>query len=470
MGDSFHPSITVIPPLTTPMSNLQDEAEQPLLSGIPEANLSHIDSAKRATSKSGRYRASARIVGCCFSAAAAGWHDGCIGALIPYLQLYYGVSDERVSLVFIGSFTGYILASLLNVTLSNQLGLGRLITLGAAIQGLASAIIAFRPPFIAITMCYAVAGFGLAIQDAQFNTYIARLPGAETKLGIVHAIYGIGALSSPILATLLMQAKIAPPVFYFTNVAWCFTSTISLSVGFGLSGSSLSDCQSQSAVESDEEIASLRTVVSSRAVWATLLFISLYTGTETTEAGWVVSFLMRERDGGALSGYASAAFYGGLTSSRVVLLPLTARLTEKRAVTLYAVIALAMQVVVWNSPSFLVDLTAVAACGFVMGPVYPVTVSLVTKATPHGYHPGALSLMACVGQSGSALFAFVVGSLADIYGIKVLQSVLVTLFVVMILLWLLVPSPQVRAHRSSLWPKPALIREDVNPPILYSSI
>ncbi|KAF8853185.1 MFS general substrate transporter, partial [Acephala macrosclerotiorum] len=369
--------------------------------------------------------------------------DGCIGALIPYIQLYYGgINDEKVSLVFIGSFTGYTLASLLNVTLSTRLGLGRLLVLGAAVQGLASAIIAFRPPFIAIAVCYAVAGFGLAVQDAQFNTYIARLPGAATKLGIVHAIYGVGALSSPVVATLLMRAKIAPPLFYVANLAWCVASMTALLAGFGFSGNGSLNGRLRSMEENDDGIASLRTVVSSRVVWAALLFISLYTGVETGEAGWVVSFLMRERDGGAMSGYASAAFYGGLTFSRIMLLPLTTYLGEKKAVALYCVIALIMQVFVWTSSLFFVDFIATATCGFVLGPVYPVTVSLVTKATPHGYHPGALSLMACLGQSGSALFPFLVGSLADVYGIKVLQPVLITMFVVMILLWQLVPSPK----------------------------
>jgi fucose permease len=240
--------------------------------------------------------------------------------------------------------------------------------------------------------------------------------------------------------------------------------------GFGISGSSSSDGQSRSMTENDGGISSLRTVLSSRVVWTALLFISLYTGAETTEAGWAVSFLMRERDGGSMSGYASAAFYGGLTSSRIMLLPLTVYLREKKAVALYAVIALVMQIVVWTSPLFLVDFIAIAACGFVMGPVYPVTVSLVTKATPHGHHPGALSLMACLGQSGSALFPFLVGSLADVYGIKVLQPILVTMFVVMILLWQLVPSPKVGSHRSSIGSKPASIGEYVDSTTINSSV
>ena len=434
------------------MSSHHDEAE-PLLSNRPDDNNSHNDPAKAANDNRD-YRAVARYVGCCVSALSNGWHDGCIGALIPYLQLYYGISDEKVALVFIGSFTGYIVASLLNPTLNNRLGIGRLIILGASLQGLASVIIACRPPFIAIAIFYSLAGFGVALQDAQFNTYVARLPNAPSRLGIVHAIYGVGALLSPVLATLLMQAKITPPLFYFTNATWCVAAMTVLLIGFGFSGRAGLEGASQT-VDIDESASSLLTVISSRTVWATLLFIFLYTGTETTEAGWVVSFLMRVRNGGAMSGYASAAFYAGLTSSRVVLLPLTAWLTEKRAVTIYALIALTTQVIVWTSPIFVVDFVAVAACGFVMGPVYPVAVSLVTKATPHAYHPGALSLMACAGMSGSALYPFLVGSLADRYSIKMLQPVLVSLFAAMILIWQLVPSP--KAGRSSLRPKPQSI-------------
>ena len=113
-----------------------------------------------------------------------------------------------------------------------------------------------------------------------------------------------------------------------------------------------------------------------------------------------------------------------------------------RAVPTYVIVGLAMQILIWASPSLIVAFVAIAATGFVMGPIYPITVSLVTKATPHAYHPGALSLMACVSQSGSALFPFVVGALADGYGIGVLQPVMVVIFGSMLLIWSIVPGPR----------------------------
>jgi fucose permease len=446
------------------MSSYDDEAERPLLRNHQHQDSPSIKDPKALSQQPDKLRALARIVGCCVSAAAAGWHDGCIGALIPYLQVYYGgVTDEKVALIFIGSFTGYTLASLLNVTFTTHLGLRRLIVLGAIVQGLASAVMALHPPFLAITICYGIAGFGIAIQDAQYNTYLAPLPGSSTKLGIVHAMYGFGALVSPIVATLFMQARIQPPLFYFTNVALCFVTTAVLLTGFGFNNSKFLDHQDDDSADSDESIASLRTVVKSRVVWTALVFISLYTGAETTQAGWAVTFLMRERNGGSKSGYASAAFYGGLTSGRIVLLPLTAYLTENRAISLYAIIALGMQILIGVSPSFIINLLAIGICGLVMGPVYPVTVSIITKATPRGYHPGALSLLACVAQSGSALFPFVVGLLAESYsaGIKVLQPILGMLFIAMFVLWQLVPAPKVKSRNPSIAPKPASLDDSV---------
>lgn len=422
------------------MSSFKDATWEPLLSrpSSPE---------EEDRKKGGSYSDCARLVGCCVSCASSGWHDGCIGALIPYLQPYYGgVPDQKISLVFLFSFLGFTLASLLNVTLNNRLGLGRLLILGATTQALASAVIAACPPFTGIVASYAFAGFGIALQDAQFNTYVARLPASATKLGIMHALYGVGALVSPVAATLAMKAQIPPPMFYLTNCAWCIASVAVLILGFGFRGSSSSASKLESeGGDASTQVTSLRTVISSRVVWTALIFVTLYTGSETTEPGWIVSFLIRERNGDAMSGYASAAFYGGMASSRVLLLPLTIYLRENKAVGLYVILALASQIIIWLSPSFAVNLAAVAACGFVMGPIYPITVALVTKATPHGYHPGALSMMACVGQSGSALFPFLVGSLADVYDIGVLQPVLVSMFAVMLVLWQLVPSPNTAA-------------------------
>lgn len=41
-------------------------------------------------------------------------------------------------------------------------------------------------------MAYAINGFGLGLQDAGANGYVASYKhGAATKMGILHAVYGL---------------------------------------------------------------------------------------------------------------------------------------------------------------------------------------------------------------------------------------------------------------------------------------
>ena len=48
------------------------------------------------------------------------------------------------------------------------------------------------PPFPALVLAYAINGFGLALQDAGANGYVASYKhGAATKMGILHAVYGL---------------------------------------------------------------------------------------------------------------------------------------------------------------------------------------------------------------------------------------------------------------------------------------
>lgn len=58
---------------------------------------------------------------------------------------------------------------------------------GAALQAFAYALLTPAFPFPAFPVIYAVGGFGMALQDAQANVYIAGQPNAEVKLGYLHA-------------------------------------------------------------------------------------------------------------------------------------------------------------------------------------------------------------------------------------------------------------------------------------------
>lgn len=59
----------------------------------------------------------------------------------------------------------------------------------------------FGGPFPLFVVAFAINGLGLGLQDAQANTVLARLPNADIKLSVAHAVYGLGATIAPLVST-----------------------------------------------------------------------------------------------------------------------------------------------------------------------------------------------------------------------------------------------------------------------------
>lgn len=125
-------------------------------------------------------------------------------------------------------------ASLVNVPLTRRYGLGKLLVIAAVVQSLAYIFIIAPLPFALMVVAYAISGFGSALLDAQCNTYIANLPGAELKLGILHCIYGVGGVLSPLIATAFVSTGIQYRYFYAVTMALTIINALILANSFQL--------------------------------------------------------------------------------------------------------------------------------------------------------------------------------------------------------------------------------------------
>ena len=77
---------------------------------------------------------------------------------------------------------------------------------GAGCQVVAYAIQAPAPPFPVLVLFACVNGFGMAIQDAQSNGYVAVMKhNPNRKMGALHAVYGAhqppSLVHSPVLTS-----------------------------------------------------------------------------------------------------------------------------------------------------------------------------------------------------------------------------------------------------------------------------
>lgn len=148
---------------------------------------------------------------------------------------------------------------------------------------------------------------------------------------------------------------------------------------------------------------------------------------------------------------------------RIIANPLTIRIGEKRALYCYLTIALALEVsvashinslvkqahfplfftqfAIWFADSLVGNAVVVALIGVLIGPCYPVAISVLTKVIPRRLHATSIGFCASFGQIGAAVFPFAVGALAQQFSPAALQPVMIVLFAIQMALWFLVPAP-----------------------------
>ncbi|KAK1220367.1 hypothetical protein PQX77_016858 [Marasmius sp. AFHP31] len=368
-----------------------------------------------------------------------GWNDGTTGPLLPKIQSIYNVSDTLVSLVFIFACVGFVSGACLNVFVSERLGFGKLVVLGSALPVVGYVLQSAALPFPVFIMAYTINGVGIAVLDAQVNTFAASLKKrAETKMGLLHAIYGVGAFAAPLVSTQFSQLE-RWSLYFLISLGLAIINVALLLATFKLKSQDacLQDIGQPLGEKGHEgtSYGSFRQILSNRNVHFMAFFLLIYVGVEVTIGGWIVTFIIRERNGGPDAGYISSGFFGGLALGRVALLWFNALVGERYVVFIYAALAIGLEFIVWFVPSLIGGAIAVSIVGFLLGPMYPITMNHAGRTIPRFILAGSIGWIAGFGQAGSAVFPFMTGALAGKFGITSLQPVLIAMMGAMSMLW-----------------------------------
>jgi len=186
--------------------------------------------------------------------------------------------------------------------------------------------------------------------------------------------------------------------------------------------------------------APLKEALTSVEVWTLAIFLFFYVGAEESIGGWIVSYMLQLRGGSTESAaWVASGLYLGLAVGRVTLPVLNLLVGERRIVLIYIVIACVFQAISWAVPSFIATAIATACVGFAVSTFYTAAIHTASKLLPRRMHTSGMTLISSVGQSGSAVFPFIIGVISNKKGIWVMQPSVIALFVGQFICWSLVP-------------------------------
>ncbi|KAJ7288980.1 MFS general substrate transporter [Mycena rebaudengoi] len=359
-------------------------------------------------------RARVQLITLCGTLFLAGWNDGSLGPLLPRIQQVYHVGYTIVSLLFVFQCVGCLGGAFVNIVLTEKQGFGRAAAL----------------PFPVFVLSCVINGVGLAIQDAQANGYVASLAdNSETKMGFVQAAYGAGALVAPLVSTQFAQLH-HWSFHYIVSVGITAFNTVFLTMVFR--AKSQDDCLAQIGQAQGEkgksEESHLRQIISIKSVHLLAVFLLVYVGVEVTIGGWIVTFMINVRGGGASAGYICGILWRNH------------KIGERRVVYIYGLLAISFELVIWLVPSLIGGAISVSIIGLLLGPIYPIAMNHAGRIFPPWLLTGSIGWIAGIATAGAAVVPFITGAIASRTGIKSLEPVLVGMLGLMMVLWAAVPS------------------------------
>jgi fucose permease len=416
-------------------------------SRAPERPLTELDSLlQRDVNKKQAWLAFFQFLALCSALFVVGWTDGSTGPLLPTIKEFYDVGFGTVSWIFVSNCSGMVVGAVLNMPLTDRLGLGNVLVLGSILQISAFFAESRQYSFLTFVISFFFGGIGMVLQDACANGFIATLSkDSEHKMAMIHAAYGVGALIAPLSATYFAQTP-RWANHYLVSTSLAVANLVPLIAVFRFQrqddslrevGEIVPDKPANEAVHKSK----FRQMMTYKAVHLLSLFLLVYIGVEVTIGGWTASFLMAIRGGGPSSGYVSTGFFGGMTLGRVILFGITERLGAANAIYVYTLIAICFQVVVWLVPSIIADAISISIIGLVLGPMYPIAIHHTTRVLPRHLVNGTVGWMSACGQAGGALLPFITGTMVAQLGIASLQPFLLAMMIVVGAIWLLVPKP-----------------------------
>jgi fucose permease len=185
------------------------------------------------------------------------------------------------------------LTALTNSHASKFLSLGLLLVLSATLQLLSQCLRPWKPPFPLFAVTVFLTGLGQAYQDSHANTFVTSVPDAHNWLGFIHAMYGLGCLVAPFVATAVASANEPSRwmLYYLFPLGLSVINVISVVVAFRDSihliprtlGSS--EIIEESGGRNKSAMRELRQLMKLRSVWIISLFFFFYLGVGVTSCG-----------------------------------------------------------------------------------------------------------------------------------------------------------------------------------------
>ena len=359
-----------------------------------------------------------------------GLPDGLLGVAWPSVRQRFGLDIDAVGALLVATMCGYVASSFSSGRLLRRLNVGAVLALSCALTGgalLGYAATSHWPVIVALGIALGIGGGAI---DSALNTYAATHHGART-LNWLHACYGLGAATGP----LIMTAVLGRGLGWERGYAMVGLAQLALASCFGATFRwwDRTDAADAPASPAFATIPATLRLAGARLGIAAFF---VYAGVEASTGVWAYTLLTEGRGVSAVhAARAVSLFWGGLTGGRLLAAFAGARLpaptllwTALWGVTLGTLL-------VWADVSPGVTYAGILVAGWACGPIFPTLVAVTPARLGAEHAANAVGFQIASAALGLSLLPSAVGVAAEAFGVEVIATLLVAMAVLLMIVY-----------------------------------
>lgn len=350
-----------------------------------------------------------------------GLPDGILGVAWPSVRATFGLPLSHLGLLLAAGTIGHLVSSFLGGQFVRVAGVGPLLLASSLLVAGSLAGISLAQGWRAMVVLAVFGGLGGGAIDAGINTFAA----SRFSLRVVnwlHACWGIGATTGPLLMTAVIARELPWQVGYKVLAG----ALALLSLLFLLT-QRLWTIAPASAGEAPAASASIAEALRRPIVWAQLAVFFLYCGIESAAGQLLYSLLTEARGMSHTSaGIATGGYWASLTAGRIVFGQLAATLRRRWVLRIGLGLAPAGATLLWWNAGNAASIAGALLLGFALAPIFPTLISVTPDRVGAYYAPQAIGFQIAAANVGVALLPGLVGVLARRQGLEVVCVFLVT--------------------------------------------
>jgi len=284
------------------------------------------------------------------------------GCLLPSLSSVWHLDDRRAGILFAAQFTGSALGALLVGK-----DFFRSVLRGYSLLTTSAALVAFSTGYLRVPMFFAF-GLGLGLTMTATSMLIGRTAAGNrgAALSVLNVIWGLGAATSPVIASLWVRRCSPPYLFLLLSAALMMTLLLPATRRVLLVDAS-DQAPRPLGLGGDQTRV---------AMFAVIAF--LYVGTEASVSGWMMTYVHRlPLSPNAWPAVATTCFWVGLVSGRALVPGLVRLMSEAQLLTYSLLMAFGSILLLLLSHMALAVIVTAALAGLTLAPIFPLCLARV---------------------------------------------------------------------------------------------